>query len=139
MVNLRDLRRAEARRRRVIERLGIEQRERLKTIRIKAAIDQLRLVVADESFRQLLHADGTLSLPEVLTGETRERSIALDASLEFLITWRFISPLLYDPRIGAFLETRWPRLTMELRDIFIALVADGPFPYEERGRPPRNR
>lgn len=137
MVDLREMRRSEARRRRVIERLGIEQRERLKTIRIKTALDQLRQVLSDETFRMLIHAHGVTDVPDVLTENGPEYAGSLDAALDFLIAWRFFAPLLYDDRIGAFLETRWQRLTIELRDLFIALVADGPFPREDRGRPSR--
>jgi hypothetical protein len=137
MVVLRDLRRLEARRRRVIERLGTEQRERIKKNRINTALGQLRLVLADETFRILMHAQGVTNLPEILISEPPVKTNSLDPSLDFLIAWRFIAPLLYDDQIGVFLETRWQRLTIELRDLFIALVADGPFPHEERGRPPR--
>lgn len=137
MVNLREQRRSEARRRNVIEKLGIEQRERLKSIRIKSALDQLKLVLSDETFRTLIHAHGVIDVPDVLLKNNSRGASALDEVLDFLIAWRFIAPLLYDESIGSFLETHWQRLTIELRDVFIALVADGPFPHEERGRPPR--
>jgi hypothetical protein len=134
MVDLRDTRRAEARKRRVLERLGADQRELNKHLRIGRALDQMRLILADETFVNLVHTHGIQSIPGLLSQQNSFVPDALDRSLDFIVAWRFFSPFIYDPVTAVFLETRWPGFALELRDIFISIVADGPFPHELRGR-----
>ena len=62
------------------------------------------------------------------------RSEAIDRSLDFIVAWRFFASFLYDPVTAALLDSRWPGFSLELRDIFISIVADGPFPQDFRGR-----
>lgn len=133
MVDMRELRRTESRKRRVLEKLGTDQREVIKHTRIGRLLEQLRLVVADSEFNKFIHTHGLQSIPEFLNSKTQPPE-ELDRSLAFVVTWRFFSPFLYDPVTAAFLDTRWPGLTVEMKDVFIALVADGPFPHEPRGR-----
>jgi hypothetical protein len=134
MVDLRDTRRAEARKRRVLERLGADQRDLNKHLRIGRALDQMRLILADETFSNLVHTHGIQSVPGLLSHQNRSLADTLDRSLDFIVAWRFFSPFIYDPVTAVFLETRWPGFSLELRDIFISVVADGPFPQELRGR-----
>lgn len=134
MVDLREIRRVESRKRRVLEKLGADQRELVKHIRIGKALEQLRLVLADETFRRLMHVNGIQSVPELLLQADRPEESAMDRSLAFVIAWRFFSPFLYNPTTAAYLSTRWPDLSLELKDTFISIVADGPFPYELCGR-----
>jgi hypothetical protein len=134
MVDLRDLRRAEARKRRVFEQLGADQRELTKHIRIGKALDLLRLIVADDSFGTLMQTHEVHCVPELLAHDCITRTEAVDRSLDFVVAWRFFAPFLYEPVTAAVLESRWPGFPLELRDIFISIVADGPFPHELRGR-----
>jgi hypothetical protein len=134
MVDLRDLRRAEARKRRVFEQLGADQRELTKHIRIGKALDLLRLIVADDTFGTLMQTHGVHCVPELLAHDRIPRTEAVDRSLDFVVAWRFFTPFLYEPVTAAVLESRWPGFPLELRDIFISIVADGPFPHEFRGR-----
>lgn len=140
MVEPRELRRAEARRRRVLSKLGADQREAAKHFRVGRAIAALRQIVADETFRKLIFTHGIQSVPELLTRDHSDDSYeknVLDASLDFIVAWRFFSPFLYEPLTAQLIEARWPGLGLELRDLFISIVADGPFPHELRGRPRR--
>lgn len=133
MVEMRELRRAEARKRRVLEKLGADQREVLKHLRVGKILELLRLVVRDETFSKFIHSHSVQSIPTVLTEQDTCQG-SLDRSLAFVVAWRFFSPFIYDPVTAAFLDTRWPGLTLEMKDTFIAIVADGPFPHEPRGR-----
>jgi hypothetical protein len=134
MVELRDVRRAETRKRRVLEQLGADQREFAKHIRIGKALELMTLVIADESFAALMQTHGLHSIPKLLSQERVPRSEAVDRSLDFVVAWRFFAPFLYDQVTAALLDSRWPGFSLELRDIFISIVADGPFPHEFRGR-----
>jgi hypothetical protein len=133
MVDMRNLRRAEARKRRVLEKLGADQRELTKHHRIGKALDQMRLVLTDETFGNLIHIRGIQSVPGLLS-QDRAVTGGLDRSLDFIVAWRFFSPFIYDSVTAALLDARWPGFSLELRDIFISIVADGPFPHELRGR-----
>lgn len=134
MVDLRELRRVEARKRRVLEKLGDDQRETIRHVRIGKALDQLRAIIADETFAKFIYTRGIQSIPRLLLREHDPDAQQLDRSLDFVIVWRFFSPFLYDTITAAFIDKRWPGFSLELRDIFISIVADGPFPFEPRGR-----
>lgn len=137
MVDLREQRRAETRKRRVLEKLGGDQREAIKHGRIGRLMDQLKDVVADETFRKFVHTRGIQSVPHIL-GPQCSLPSDLDRSLAFVVSWRFFAPFLYDPVTATYLEMRWPGLIAEMKDVFIDLVSDGPFPYESRGRDRRS-
>lgn len=134
VVDPRELRRAEARRRKVMAELGGDQREILKHIRIGKALDQMRGILLDEKFSKIVHESGLQTMPALLAPNQSAMVEVLDRSLDFLIAWRFFSPWLYDPMTAGLLDIRWPGFALELRDIFISIVADGPFPHERRGR-----
>jgi hypothetical protein len=57
-----------------------------------------------------------------------------DCALDFVVAWKFFAPLLSNSALVIHLDTHWPGFTLELRDVFISLVADGPFPYQPIGR-----
>lgn len=138
MVETRAIRQAEARQRIVLSQLGADQREAARHLRINRALDTMRNILADETFLKLAHAHGIDSVPSFLI-EPHDNcplhEAPIDHSLDFLVSWRFFSPFLYEPMLSHLLEKRWPVFGLELRDIFIAIVADGPFPYDLRGRP----
>ena len=133
MVDMRNIRRGEARKRRILEKLGADQRELVKHHRIGRALDQMRLILADETFGNLAHTRGIQSVPRLLSQQSSATG-DLDRSLDFIVAWRFFSPFIYDLATVALLDTRWPGFSLERRDIFISIVADGPFPHELRGR-----
>jgi hypothetical protein len=94
----------------------------------------MRQIMADETFLKLAHTHGIQTIPELLLASRDDGDKSLDRSLDFVIAWRFFAPLLYSPVAAAFLDKRWPGFSLELRDIFISIVSDGPFPQELRGR-----
>jgi hypothetical protein len=96
----------------------------------------MRQVLADPTFLKLTYTHGIQTIPQLLApaGDDAEQDTSLDRSLDFVIAWRFFAPLLYSPVTATFLDKRWPGFSLELRDIFISIVADGPFPQELRGR-----
>jgi hypothetical protein len=113
--------------------------------RIASALGDARAILADDAFIDLVRAHGVVSLPlplvthgalnhepgnELTPGEEH----LSDSALGFAIAWKFFAPLLRNPAVVIYLDTRWPGFTLELRDVFIALVADGPFPYHSIGR-----
>lgn len=137
MVDLREQRRVETRKRRVLEKLGGDQREAIKHGRIGRLLDQLKDVVADETFNKFVQTRGIQSVPNIL-GSQCSLPPDLDRSLAFVVSWRFFAPFLYDPVTATYLEMRWPGLIAEMKDVFIDLVSDGPFPHEPRGRDRRS-
>ena len=137
MVDLREQRRVETRKRRVLEKLGGDQREAIKHGRIGHLLDQLKDVVADETFNKFVQTRGIQSVPNIL-GPQSSLPPDLDRSLAFVVSWRFFAPFLYDPVTATYLEMRWPGLIAEMKDVFIDLVSDGPFPHEPRGRDRRS-
>lgn len=124
-----------------MSQLGADQREAAKHLRVSRALDTMRNVLADETFAKLASAHGIDTIPNFLIGPSAPRPVhetPLDLSLNFLVAWRFFSPFLYEPMLAHLLDKRWPGFGLELRDIFISIVADGPFPYDLRGRPRQN-
>lgn len=135
MVDMQNVRRAEARRRRALAALGADEKERAKHLRIKRALQQIRVVLADHDFIKLAYARGCRTIPNLLLYRPKKvNDESLDFSLDFVVAWRFFSPLLHDPLVAELLDHRWPGFGLELRDVFISIVSDGPFPLELRGR-----
>jgi hypothetical protein len=54
-------------------------------------------------------------------------------SLEFVVAWKFLYPLLHNAEAKSYLENAWPGFISDLKDAFIALVIDGPFPRAMSG------
>ena len=51
-----------------------------------------------------------------------------EVSLQFVVAWTFIFPLLSNPEAVKFLEKAYPGFVLEMKDTFISLVTEGPFP-----------
>lgn len=110
------------------------------------AVNRARLVVADPDFIKILLQNGIQSIPKCLAADAIPSKLEsgsnpkerLDRiSLEFAVAWRFLYPLLANTQAKAHLETIWPGFISDLKDAFIALVVDGPFPRamsSHRGR-----
>ncbi|MHB8267451.1 hypothetical protein [Bradyrhizobium sp.] len=122
-----------------------EEQAHVRYARIAAALSNARTILADGAFINLIRTHGVISLPQPLVTQgapdhrsgnalaSREGHLD-DCALDFAITWKFFAPLLSNSAVVIDLDTRWPGFTLELRDVFIALVADGPFPYHSNGR-----
>ena len=90
MVDMQNVRRAEARRRRALAALGADEKERAKHLRIKKAIQQIRVILADHDFIKLVYARGCRTVPNFLLYRPKNaRDESLDCSLDFVIAWRF--------------------------------------------------
>jgi hypothetical protein len=145
MVDQRKITRAQAKLRAASARRTAEEQAGVRHARIAAALGTVRSILADGAFIDFVRAHGVQSLPRPLlmrdasdheTGKalTSGEERLSDCALEFAVAWRFFAPLLKIPALVTHLDARWPGFTLELRDVFIALVADGPFPYQHLGR-----
>jgi hypothetical protein len=65
---------------------------------------------------------------------TRRSRLELTDSRRFGIRSRSGAAAAIDSAVAAYLDQNQPGFSLELRDIFIMIVADGPFPHELRGR-----
>jgi len=109
------------------------------------ALKRAGSVVADPGFLKILLQSGLQSIPKFLdvdpvgsidqSGKNQNfTNEHLDRiSLEFAVAWKFLHPFLYNTQAKAYLETTWPGFISELKDAFIALVIDGPFPHAMSG------
>jgi hypothetical protein len=139
MTDKRERRRAETRRLRLLaegqsrERAGLTQRHMAKAMR------KAQTIVSDQSFREIVQAQGIDSVPELLVRQGRPRKAATgseqlskryrgDRSLDFIIVWTFFFPLFANKPVVTFLEETWPGFIAEVKDAFILLVVDGPIP-----------
>jgi hypothetical protein len=145
MADQRKTARAEAKLRTALAIRAAEDRAGLRYARITATLDTVRSILADSAFIDILRTHGLQSLPRpfaVENASTDETCDALrssdealnDRALDFAVAWRFFGPLLNYPSVAAYLDSHRPGFTLELRDVFISLVADGPFPHQPIGR-----
>jgi hypothetical protein len=145
MADQRKITRAQAKLRTASVRRTEEEQAVAKHARIMAALARGRSILADNAFINLVRAHGIQSLPrpllmrdapdhEIGKASTSDEEHLSDCALEFAVAWRFFAPLLIIPALVTHLDARWPGFTLELRDVFISLVADGPFPCQHLGR-----
>jgi hypothetical protein len=145
MADQRKITRARAKLRTASAMQAAEEQAGIRYARIAAALGTVRCILSDGAFVDLVRAHGVQSLPRPLVREDapdHETGTALtsseghlsDCALDFAVAWRFFAPLLTNAALVAHLDRRWPGFTLEVRDVFISLVADGPFPYQHLGR-----
>ncbi|MCW0221517.1 MAG: hypothetical protein OJI67_24540 [Prosthecobacter sp.] len=108
---------------------------------VDVAVGRCRGVMSDRKFRAILVDLGVKDAPRLLlraeASEDSERSFG-DPSLYFAVAWSFFKPLFDEPIVVAYLNKKWPEFVMEMKDAFISLVLDGPFPAcADVGRPRR--
>ena len=108
-----------------------------------AAIGACRQLMADARFRAILIRVGVSDAPRLLMQKsaiTDDRKSSFgDPSLEFVIAWSFFKPLFEQPTVVEYLSKKQPEFIMRMKDAFISLVLDGPFPLTEAiGRPARS-
>ena len=142
MTSKRARERAAARQRWMREKSDAHERTRRVKERVTAALGKAKFVLADREFLELLRLRSVQSMPRFLAttsigGEFVEADIKPERmheiSLEFTAVWCFLAPLLEDAVIARHLKEAWPGFSGELKDAFIALVIDGPFPYALSG------
>ena len=144
MTEARDASRREARRRRAVEKSEAQTKAETLGARVAEVMSEARVIVNDEHFIELVKLQGICTVPALLSfpcgpGASKQNVTApnkkyLDqTSLTFLIAWSFFFPLLSNTEIVAFLEKRWPRFVWDLKDAFITIVINGPFPVAISG------
>lgn len=109
------------------------------------ALEATRRVVADSHVINILISQGIDAIPnclaqkqgapvEVNVRDLKAAKLSLDRiSLEFTVAWRFFYPLLRNSEMICYLDSAWPGFVLQLKDAFIALVIDGPFPQALSG------
>jgi hypothetical protein len=132
-----------------------EQQETLCTMNeasvcVISVLHTVRSALTDVSFLTLLRAHGVASIPTPLveTAIPVQREISYltdskdyldDVSLDFVVAWKFFFPLFTNSVISTHLEQMWPGFIAEMKDTFIRLVVDGPFPHAMSGYRGRRR
>jgi hypothetical protein len=142
MVDRRELSRREARRQRAAERSETFRRVDANCELAANAIGKARMLVADPDFIKILLQHGIRSIPKCLDGDASTTPAPGDStrhhelnriSLEFAVVWKFLYPLLTDANAKEHLEATRPGFISLMKDTFIALVIDGPFPHAMSG------
>jgi hypothetical protein len=144
MTDTREMTRSEMRRRRTLERTDACERATAVCERVALVLSKARRILVDRRFAEILHSQGVQSLPLSLTaddgaprrdgGKPAPAKDRLDkVSLEFAIAWTFLFPMFAKPVIANHLEEAWPGFILEMKDVFITLVVEGPFPHVMSG------
>jgi hypothetical protein len=142
MIDKREKTRAEVRSLRALAKSAAADKTRAACERVAGAVDRARLVLADEAFIKIVAAQGAETLPKLAAAH---ESKVLDTeylnavTLQFVIAWKFFFPFFANPVVTAHLDSLWPGLVSQLKDTFIALVVEGPFPHAMSGHRGRRR
>lgn len=152
-MSTREATRSELRRRRALAKGESLSRARQNLKMVSRVVADAKKVIEDPAFVAIARELGCPSIPSPVS---RERVTASEigseeeivpgrlkeAALEFVVIWTFLFPLLDKPAIVECLELRCPGFISRLKDAFIGLVVDGPFPptmsghSSRRHRPP---
>ena len=120
--------RAEARQRRALANREAQKRKLAARERVVYVVKQSRMILADQTFVRVLRDNGIPTLPRHLVAgshiESRDANFE-QYSLDFVIAWSFMYPMLANHVIARQLDATWPGFTSELRDAFISLIAEG--------------
>ena len=135
MSDKRQMSRAEARRNRALAKDVAFQRAKAVGERLQNSLAKVRRVLADKNLQNILRANGVHSIPQVLSIKTPVRVVGdnLVVSLEFVIAWTLLFPLFARPEIAIYLDKMWPGFILQMKDTFIAIVVEGPFPHSVSG------
>lgn len=139
----REIWRERARVRRAVAKGLAEQKAHLKRQNVRSVLNKAQTIITSEAFAQLAKELGVETAPQNLfqhyslpiqsPAEISEREFQFAQSVfDFVIAWKFFFPMLTHPKVKLFLEENWPGFILEMKDTFIAIVMDGPFPQERR-------
>jgi hypothetical protein len=142
--------RFERRSRRMLARQEAMQTINKNCDRVTNVLNSVRTALTDGAFVDLLHAQGVRTLPRPLVEAgirahrtcshlTAGKEHLHEASLDFVIAWTFFFPLFSNSTIATHMDRVWPGFILELKDAFIALVVEGPFPHAMSGHRGRRR
>lgn len=126
MTDQRELTRRQARLRRSLFKSAAERKAKDNRQLARKMLDRVQAVLSNNDFNARLSEHGVQTIParlsKMLVGDD------IDCSLDFIVAWNFFYPLLQQPAISQHLESDWPGFVSQLKDTFIAMVVDGPFP-----------
>lgn len=123
----RDISRRAARSKRADEEALFSHRMNLSRARAATALKQMKLALSDQRFAAKLIQKKYTSIPVGLVGESSQGALhRTDATVQFLVAWKFFYPLLADEDIVQTANRLWPGLMSEVKDAFIAIIMDGP-------------
>jgi len=116
----------------------LNEREAARRLQISETLVRVRTILEDREFVNLLLIQKIKSAPECIfcyskpsAGAMADREIA-DAILAFVAAWKFLFPIVSNVKISDFLDRSYPGFVAGLKDTFITLVMDGPFPGMRR-------
>jgi hypothetical protein len=131
VTSTREMSRAEARVRRTLFKSRSERKAQQSREQAARALDRIRCTIADPEFVRLIRAAGVTTVPKrllVSRSSPSEDLRIIDCTLDFAVAWTFLYPLFKDPSISEELDRHWPGLVPQVKDAFIGLAVDGPFP-----------
>lgn len=138
MTKTREFMAQRARVRREIRRKLAQQQAAARRAHISEVLGQVKEIIRDEGFIALLAGQRITTAPDclyrqtVLTPDEMTDEQIANCVLVFLVAWKFLFPVLTSPHISEYLERTWPGFIWDLKDTFITLIMDGPFPGERR-------
>lgn len=142
MSGRREILRNRARTRRSVAKCLAAQKATDQHHRIQATIDQTCSIVSNECFLALLRRARIVSVPCLLNIENSNHidTPCLDRTpdgfdnsmMDFMVAWKFMSPLFDDAKFVEYFETAWPGFIGNMKDVFISIVTSGPFPNERK-------
>ncbi len=113
----RDISRRAARSKRADEEALLSCRMNLSRDRADAALKRMQLALSDQRFVAKLIQKKFTSIPAGLTGESSPGiRHQIDATVRFLVAWKFFYPLLADEDFVRTAERLWPGLVSEVKD-----------------------
>lgn len=123
----RDISRRATRSQRAEEEAQLSRRMNLSRELAEAALKRLQLALSDPKFVEKLIRKKLTTVPAGLMSESSPGTLhQIDATVRFLVAWKFFYPLLADEDIVRTADRLWPGLVSEVKDAFIAIIMDGP-------------
>lgn len=134
MARAREIARDRTRTRRAILKRLAEEEAKARRARLSQVLDIVAQMLSHEGFVALASTQGIRLAPRrLLQRESGNDPEHLNdnghsaAVLDFVIAWKFIFPMFPNAEIVLFLQRTWPGFIEEFKDMFIALVTNGPF------------
>lgn len=131
MTGRREILRQRAKSRRDVARAVAQQQKDARLSHVSKILNHIREMTADPAFVEVALAQGIDTVPCSIASTEIPRSDSNDI-LVFIVAWKFVTPMFNDAELSQLIETKWPGFIAEMKDVFISLVTDGPFPDERK-------
>lgn len=124
-----------------LERQAARRAAEMRETKLKDVFVSIGEILNHDDFVMLARKHGVISAPRCLTEleNTTGDLAAVDASSEcarrvstFIVAWKFLCSIMQEQEIRELIENRWPNFVRELKDVFIGIVTNGPFPGERK-------